>query len=206
MARFYSMPLLLSSSAFHLRHYSSVESAERLRNIWISGLTNPAKVTWEERFMLYTGKIEELNEARRSSVIDTPGRGVDDFTTEVKRALHAFDSGAIHVLCIVGGVQSHSIAIDEQMLRYKLPRLVFINNLDHKGANPWEVLNQARSKLQHHSAAIQVPIGLEDDFKGLVDLVQFKAYSFHGPNEEKIVVEEVPADMEALVSEKRHEL
>lgn len=65
MARFYSMPLLLSSSAFHLRHYSSVESAERLRNIWISGLTNPAKVTWEERFMLYTGKIEELNEARR---------------------------------------------------------------------------------------------------------------------------------------------
>ncbi|KAK2394460.1 elongation factor G-2, mitochondrial [Trifolium repens] len=137
------------------------------------------------------------------SVIDTPD--CVDFNDEVETALCAFDS-AIFVLSSVGGVQSQSIIVDKQMIRYELPRLVFINNVDQKGANPWEVLNQARSKLQHHSAAIQVPIGLEDDFKGLVDLVQLKAYFFHGSNGENVVVEEVPADMDALVSEKRHEL
>ncbi|RHN74497.1 putative P-loop containing nucleoside triphosphate hydrolase [Medicago truncatula] len=97
------------------------------------------------------------------------------------------------------------------MRRYKLPRLIYINKLDHNGANPWEVLDQARSKLKHHTAAVQVPIGLKKDFKGLVDLVQLKAYYFHGLNREKEVAvdevfEEVPADMKALVSEKRREL
>ncbi|MCH82952.1 elongation factor G [Trifolium medium] len=137
------------------------------------------------------------------SVIDTPD--CVDFNDEVETALCAFDS-SILVLSSVDGVQSQSITVDKQMTRYELPRLVFINNVDQKGANPWEVLNQARSKLQHHSAAVQVPIGLEDDFKGLVDLVQLKAYFFHGSNGENVVVEEVPADMDALVSEKRHEL
>jgi len=66
------------------------------------------------------------------------------------------------------------------MILYKFPRLIYINNLDHKGANPWQVIDQAISKLDGRSAAIQVPIGLEDDFKGLVDLVQLKAYYFHG--------------------------
>jgi len=131
-----------------------------------------------------------------------------DFTAvEVESALRAFDCGAILALSSVAGVQTQSITLDKLMIRYKLPRIVFINNLHHKGANPWQVLNQARSKLKHHSAAVQVPIGLEDDFKGLVDLVQLKAYYFHV---EKVVVEqvpeEVPADMEALVSEKRCEL
>ncbi|XLS80235.1 hypothetical protein HN51_046066, partial [Arachis hypogaea] len=92
------------------------------------------------------------------------------------------------------------------MRRYEVPRLAFINKLDRMGADPWKVLNQARSKLRHHSAAMQVPIGLEDDFEGLVDLVQLKAYYFRGSNGEKVVTEEVPADMEALEVEKRREL
>ncbi|XP_058736793.1 elongation factor G-2, mitochondrial-like [Vicia villosa] len=137
------------------------------------------------------------------NIIDTPGHV--DFTIEVERALRVLD-GAILVFCSVGGVQSQSITVDRQMRRYEVPRLAFINKLDRMGADPWKVINQARSKLRHHNAAVQIPIGLEDDFKGLVDLVKLKAYYFHGSNGEKIVIEEVPSDMEALVAEKRREL
>ncbi|WJX23225.1 hypothetical protein P8452_12451 [Trifolium repens] len=223
-----SPPPSLIASTLHLRHFSA-ESAERLRHVWISGLIDPDKVGPTERSMLYAGKIEEMHASlnkeqpfrdfdtiragitfvkwkdHKITVMDTSGR-VDDFTDEVETALGAFDSGAIHVLSSIDGVQSHSITIDKQMIRYELPRLIFINNLDHKGAKPWEILNQVRSELHRCSAAIQVPIGLEDDFKGLVDLVQLKAYYFHGSNGEKVVIEEVPADMEALVAEKRREL
>ncbi|XP_045803721.1 elongation factor G-1, mitochondrial-like isoform X2 [Trifolium pratense] len=218
----------LIASTLHLRHFSA-ESVERLRHVWISGLIDPDKVGPKERSMLYAGKIEEMNASlnkeqpfrefdtiragitfvkwkhHKITVMDTSG-SVDDFTDEVETALGAFDSGAIHVLSSIDGVQSHSTTIDKHMIRYDLPRLIFLNNIDHKGANPWEVLNQVRSELHRCSAAIQVPIGLEDDFKGLVDLVQLKAYYFHGSNGEKVVVEEVPADMEALVEEKRQEL
>ncbi|KAJ6946540.1 elongation factor G-1 [Populus alba x Populus x berolinensis] len=137
------------------------------------------------------------------NIIDTPGHV--DFTIEVERALRVLD-GAILVLCSVGGVQSQSITVDRQMRRYEVPRLAFINKLDRMGADPWKVLNQARSKLRHHSAAVQVPIGLEDDFQGLIDLVKMKAYYFHGSNGEKIVTAEIPVEIEALVAEKRREL
>ncbi|XP_077251338.1 elongation factor G, mitochondrial-like isoform X1 [Tasmannia lanceolata] len=137
------------------------------------------------------------------NIIDTPGHV--DFTIEVERALRVLD-GAILVLCSVGGVQSQSITVDRQMRRYEVPRLAFINKLDRMGADPWKVLNQARSKLRHHSAAVQVPIGLEEEFQGLVDLVKMKAYFFHGANGEEIVTSDVPANLEALVTEKRREL
>ncbi|XP_022863369.1 elongation factor G-2, mitochondrial-like isoform X2 [Olea europaea var. sylvestris] len=137
------------------------------------------------------------------NIIDTPGHV--DFTIEVERALRVLD-GAVLVLCSVGGVQSQSITVDRQMRRYEVPRLAFINKLDRMGADPWKVLNQARSKLRHHSAAVQVPIGLEDDFKGLVDLVNMKAHYFHGSSGEKIVIEDIPADIETLALEKRREL
>lgn len=137
------------------------------------------------------------------NIIDTPGHV--DFTVEVERALRVLD-GAILVLCSVGGVQSQSITVDRQMRRYEVPRLAFINKLDRMGADPWKVLDQARSKLRHHCAAVQVPMGLEDQFQGLVDLVQLTAYYFHGSNGEKIVTGEVPADMETFVAEKRREL
>ncbi|OWM80153.1 hypothetical protein CDL15_Pgr019317 [Punica granatum] len=137
------------------------------------------------------------------NIIDTPGHV--DFTIEVERALRVLD-GAILVLCSVGGVQSQSITVDRQMRRYEVPRLAFINKLDRMGADPWKVLNQARAKLRHHSAAVQAPIGLEEEFQGLVDLVKMKAYYFRGSNGEKVVSEEVPANMEDLVAEKRREL
>ncbi|XP_052193371.1 elongation factor G-1, mitochondrial isoform X1 [Diospyros lotus] len=137
------------------------------------------------------------------NIIDTPGHV--DFTIEVERALRVLD-GAILVLCSVGGVQSQSITVDRQMRRYEVPRLAFINKLDRMGADPWKVLNQARTKLRHNSAAVQVPIGLEEEFQGLVDLVQLKAYYFHGSSGENVVTEEVPQKMEALVAEKRREL
>ncbi|KAF5197443.1 Elongation factor g protein [Thalictrum thalictroides] len=137
------------------------------------------------------------------NIIDTPGHV--DFTIEVERALRVLD-GAILVLCSVGGVQSQSITVDRQMRRYGVPRLAFINKLDRMGADPWKVLNQARAKLRHHSAAVQIPIGLEEDFQGLIDLVQLKAYYFHGSSGETIVTSDIPADMEAMAIEKRREL
>ncbi|KAI5647425.1 hypothetical protein M9H77_33430 [Catharanthus roseus] len=137
------------------------------------------------------------------NIIDTPGHV--DFTIEVERALRVLD-GAILVLCSVGGVQSQSITVDRQMRRYEVPRLAFINKLDRMGADPWKVLDQARTKLRHHSAAVQVPIGLEDEFQGLVDLVQLKAYYFRGSSGDKVVTEEVPANMSDLVAQKRKEL
>ncbi|XP_078447771.1 elongation factor G, mitochondrial-like [Wolffia australiana] len=137
------------------------------------------------------------------NIIDTPGHV--DFTIEVERALRVLD-GAILVLCSVGGVQSQSITVDRQMRRYEVPRLAFINKLDRMGADPWKVLSQARAKLRHHSAAVQVPIGLEEEFQGLIDLVQSKAYYFQGSNGEKVVSADIPSNMEALVAEKRHEL
>ncbi|XP_050205079.1 elongation factor G-1, mitochondrial-like [Mercurialis annua] len=137
------------------------------------------------------------------NIIDTPGHV--DFTIEVERALRVLD-GAILVFCSVGGVQSQSITVDRQMRRYEVPRLAFINKLDRMGADPWKVLNQARAKLRHHSAAVQVPIGMEENFEGLIDLVKMKAYFFRGSNGENIVTEEVPTNMAALAAEKRHEL
>ncbi|XP_058748618.1 elongation factor G-2, mitochondrial-like [Vicia villosa] len=137
------------------------------------------------------------------NIIDTPGHV--DFTIEVERALRVMD-GAILLLCSVGGVQSQSITVDRQMRRYEVPRIAFINKLDRMGADPWKVLNQARSKLRHHTAAIQVPIGLESEFTGLIDLVKLKAYYFQGSHGEDVVVKEVPSNMEALVADKRREL
>uniref|UniRef100_A0A1J3IKV2 Elongation factor G, mitochondrial n=1 Tax=Noccaea caerulescens TaxID=107243 RepID=A0A1J3IKV2_NOCCA len=137
------------------------------------------------------------------NIIDTPGHV--DFTIEVERALRVLD-GAILVLCSVGGVQSQSITVDRQMRRYEVPRVAFINKLDRMGADPWKVLNQARAKLRHHSAAVQVPIGLEENFQGLIDLVHVKAFHFHGSSGENVVAGDIPADMEDLVAEKRREL
>ncbi|CAA0820324.1 Elongation factor G-2- mitochondrial [Striga hermonthica] len=137
------------------------------------------------------------------NIIDTPDHV--DFTIEVERALHVLD-GAILVLCSVGGVQSQSITVDRQMRRYEVPRLAFINKLDRMGADPWRVLNQARAKLRHLSAAVQIPIGLEDDFKGLIDLVNMRANYFHGSSGENVVIEDIPANLEELAQEKRREL
>ena len=137
------------------------------------------------------------------NVIDTPGHV--DFTIEVERSLRVLD-GAVLVLCAVAGVQSQSMTVDRQMRRYKVPRLAFINKSDRTGANPFRVAAQLREKLKHNAIMMQIPIGLEADHEGVVDLIEMKAHYFDGPNGETRRVDEIPESLRKQAEEKRAEM
>ncbi|MBW1857352.1 MAG: GTP-binding protein, partial [Deltaproteobacteria bacterium] len=137
------------------------------------------------------------------NIIDTPGHV--DFTIEVERALRVLDS-SILVLCAVGGVQSQSITVDRQMNRYKVPRVAFINKCDRAGANPYRVVDQLREKLNHNAVLMQIPIGLEGNFSGVIDLVSMKAIYFEGPFGENIKIREIPSSFLDEATSKREEL
>jgi elongation factor G len=137
------------------------------------------------------------------NIIDTPGHV--DFTVEVERALRVLD-GAILVLCSVGGVQSQSITVNRQMTRYNVPRIAFVNKCDRTGANPEKVTQQLRDKLDLNAHMLQIPIGLESDLKGMVDLILMKAVYFEGANGETIIEKEIPAELLTLAQEKREAL
>lgn len=137
------------------------------------------------------------------NIIDTPGHV--DFTVEVERALRVLD-GAVLVLCSVSGVQSQSITVDRQMKRYDVPRVAFINKLDRMGADPDKVVSDLREKLQLNAAAVQVPIGLSEEHKGVVDIVENQAIYFDGDYGERMRTDEVPSDMQDSVNAKRQEL
>ncbi|XP_052542556.1 elongation factor G, mitochondrial [Tympanuchus pallidicinctus] len=137
------------------------------------------------------------------NIIDTPGHV--DFTIEVERSLRVLD-GAILVLCAVGGVQCQTITVNRQMKRYNVPFLTFINKLDRMGSSPSRAVQQMRSKLKHNAAFVQIPMGLEGNFKGVIDLIEERAIYFDGTFGQTVRYDEIPAEFRAEAAERRSEL
>jgi len=137
------------------------------------------------------------------NIIDTPGHV--DFTIEVERALRVLD-GAILILCSVGGVQSQSITVDRQLKRYRIPTIAFINKCDRVGADPYKVKNQIKEKLGQNAVLMQIPVGLEENHRGVIDLVKMKAYYFEGPDGAEVLVRDIPEELRKEAESKREEM
>src|SRR6478752_3004216 len=200
-----------------------MENLRNVRNIGISAHIDSGKTTLTERVLYYAGRIHVIKEVRgegavmdhmelekergititsaattvqwedkKVNIIDTPGHV--DFTVEVERSLRVLD-GAVLVLCAVAGVQSQSITVDRQMKRYNVPRLAFINKMDRTGSNPNSVIRQLKEKLGLNVVPLQIQIGAESNFEGIVDLINMQAVYFDGENGETVRREPIPAEL-----------
>ena len=161
------------------------------------GITIQSAATFANWTHTKTGERDSIN------IIDTPGHV--DFTIEVERSLRVLD-GAILVLTGVEGVQSQSITVDRQMKRYHVPRVVFVNKCDRSGANPLRVAVMLKEKLNHKPCVMQIPIGLESNLKGVVDLIEMKAYYFEGENGDDMIEKDIPEELVDQANEYREKL
>lgn len=155
-------------------------------------------------FCDWVKKENGVDETYHVNLIDTPGH--IDFTIEVERALRVLD-GAVMVLCAVSGVQSQTITVDRQMKRYNVPRISFVNKMDRMGSNPFKAVEQINSKLKIPAAAIQIPIGSEKEFEGVVDLVHMRCIRNDGVRGLNVkVANGIPDSLKELANQKRQEL
>ena len=198
-------------------------SLEKTRNIGIMAHIDAGKTTTTERILFYTGRIHKIGETHegasqmdwmeqeaergititsaattaqwknhRINIIDTPGHV--DFTVEVERSLRVLD-GSVTVLCAKGGVEPQSETVWRQADKYKVPRMVYVNKMDIMGADFYNVVKMMKERLKCNAVPIQLPIGAEDEFKGLVDLIEMKAYVYYDDLGKDERVEEIPADL-----------
>ena len=209
-------------------------SLENTRNIGIMAHIDAGKTTTTERILFYTGvnhKIGETHEGsatmdwmeqeqergititsaattcywagHRLNIIDTPGHV--DFTVEVERSLRVLD-GSVTVLCAKGGVEPQSETVWRQADNYKVPRMAYVNKMDIMGANFYRVIDMMKDRLKCNAVPIQLPIGAEDDFRGIIDLVEMKAYIYYDDLGKDIRVEEIPEDMKELAQKYHDEM
>ncbi|BAZ26310.1 translation elongation factor G [Kalymmatonema gypsitolerans NIES-4073] len=207
---------------------------EKVRNIGIAAHIDAGKTTTTERILFYSGIIHKIGEVHEGTavtdwmeqerergititaaaittswknhqinIIDTPGHV--DFTIEVERSMRVLD-GVITVLCSVGGVQPQTETVWRQADRYKVPRIVFINKMDRTGANFYRVFDQVRDRLRANAIAIQLPIGSETEFKGIVDLVKMCAYIYTNDQGTDIQETGIPEELLSQVEEYRTKL
>ncbi len=207
---------------------------ERVRNIGIAAHIDAGKTTCTERILFYSGVVHKMGEVHdgaavtdwmaqerergititaaaisttwddhRINIIDTPGHV--DFTIEVERSMRVLD-GVIAVFCAVGGVQPQSETVWRQADRYSVPRMVFVNKMDRTGADFLKVHGQIKDRLKANAVPIQLPIGAENDLKGIIDLVENKAYIYKDDLGKDIEQTDVPSDMLDLVSDWRSKL
>ncbi|HQZ65964.1 MAG TPA: elongation factor G [Planctomycetaceae bacterium] len=165
---------------------------ERERGITITSAAT--RVEWKDE---ETGIMHPIN------IIDTPGHV--DFTVEVERSLRVLD-GAILVLCAVGGVQSQSLTVDRQMRRYGVPRIAFINKMDRTGANPTKVMAAMKEKLRCNAVPLQIPMGLESAFEGVIDLIRMEAVFFEGEKGDDVIRKPIPEQYKAAADKARREM
>lgn len=207
---------------------------DRVRNIGIAAHIDAGKTTTTERILFYSGMVHKIGEVHEGTavtdwmvqerergititaaaittswrdhkinIIDTPGHV--DFTIEVERSMRVLD-GVIAVFCSVGGVQPQSETVWRQADRYKVPRIVFVNKMDRTGANFFKVHSQIKERLRSNAVPIQLPIGSEDIFKGIVDLVKMKAYIYNDEIGKDITEIPIPEDLIDLAQEYRVKL